>query len=692
MSTPETPRSGAPASPVSKPSDAILKGFRTTLEQRWKEFDEATMKEARNHPLLWWASEDTITTKRNENEDFKKAKATFDEVRTILGSLENDTTLKNALKWPGRLSQTIQTLRIYLDKADKAKEHNTVLSQTLADLTSLKAEMTEDTEDRKTAEIAKVAVAASVAAVADSARLVPDFSNAMEGGAKEIISEASKEVAGIKKNPLKKIAEFFGISNESIVGDMKEALSEKKSGGFEGIFASIKIFFYGFLAKIMGIDIAKSLTPEEMKLAGIVPKVEKKKDAEQQTGKEQVKEAFNEATYKTVSAFLIKKAYYEPGKSSFSTGLDIQKSQEEKVRLARIAGHLTLPEIRKGSYTQITQRAIAMPGDIPTLVSILQKNEKMLDSILHGSMPDWKEKPLTQVFEAANLYGGFLFTFDTSVDTMKTNMADMDISKAIWNLNIFSKDSPLLKSSISSLQKKEQWGFTQKILEIGFGWSSGVGAKEFQTTNYLSFEKELTPEEKVFMQKFFEFSTKILSTMYGILDGDSKSSIKSMWDNPNTTPKLAEMMSLYVLTGGNTDIASMNLAQKTAITRAPLKFATERNDAKVLANLVPYYASIVIDGESLMPPDVREVLKMSFQEVQWSILEKIGAFVGMSATATWEFAANNPFYAAMIATAFLFGGWAVLIALLRAKIFVLWGTLVAALTAWMMPAAASTKR
>ena len=89
-----------------------------------------------------------------------------------------------------------------------------------------------------------------------------------------------------------------------------------------------------------------------------------------------------------------------------------------------------------------------------------------------------------------------------------------------------------------------------------------------------------------------------------------------MWDNPNTTPKLAEMMSLYVLTGGNTDIASMNLAQKTAITRAPLKFATERNDAKVLANLVPYYASIVIDGESLMPPDVREVLKMSFQEVQ----------------------------------------------------------------------------
>lgn len=80
--------------------------------------------------------------------------------------MTNDISLKSAIKSPGNLASTIQTLTAYLDKADKAKEHNTVLSQTLADLTSLKAKMTEDTEDRRQAEVAKGAVAASVAAVA----------------------------------------------------------------------------------------------------------------------------------------------------------------------------------------------------------------------------------------------------------------------------------------------------------------------------------------------------------------------------------------------------------------------------------------------------------------------------------------------------------------------------------------------
>ena len=58
--------------------------------------------------------------------------------------------------------------------------------------------MTENTEDKKTAEVAKVAVAASVAATAavaaESARLAPDFSNAMGDGVKEIMSEATSEL------------------------------------------------------------------------------------------------------------------------------------------------------------------------------------------------------------------------------------------------------------------------------------------------------------------------------------------------------------------------------------------------------------------------------------------------------------------------------------------------------------------
>jgi len=68
---------------------------------------------------------------------------------------------------------------------------------------------------------------------------------------------------------MKKIVEFFGFTESSILNDFKGALAEKKVGGFDGVFAGIKIWFYGFLAKLTGVNIAKSLTPEELKLAGI---------------------------------------------------------------------------------------------------------------------------------------------------------------------------------------------------------------------------------------------------------------------------------------------------------------------------------------------------------------------------------------------------------------------------------------
>ena len=46
MSTPETLKSSPASSPTS-PSDTLLKNFRATLDQRWSEFDTATMAESK---------------------------------------------------------------------------------------------------------------------------------------------------------------------------------------------------------------------------------------------------------------------------------------------------------------------------------------------------------------------------------------------------------------------------------------------------------------------------------------------------------------------------------------------------------------------------------------------------------------------------------------------------------------------
>ncbi len=654
----------APSLNTTPVGDTLLRNFRATLETSWAKFDNAV-------PTIWKAVSDDYTTVKQE----------YESSMQMLGWIKNDEALRADVPMRQKLDNTIRILRKHNADSDKEKRYNQALVEMEANLANLQKDVE---KNNTTLPVTPILVATAWWAIVTEA--ISWLWDTLKGW----IGELGKESEAIKKNPMKKMVGFLGFTDSSIVSDFKEALSEKKEWWFEWFIAEIKLWFYGLLAKIAWVDFAKHLTPEEMKLAGIKPKIEvKSENGDKQTGKERTKEVFDEATYKIVWTLLIKKAYYKPGASSFSTGLDVKKSQDEKAELARISAELSLPEIRKSSYTELSTGRTKTSKEIQ---SILSKNESMLESILHGSMPDWKEKPLTQIFQAASLYGGFLFAFDASLDTMKSDMANMDISKTIWNLNIFNKDSVLLKSSIEALQKKEKWGFTQRILEIGFGLSAKLWVGEFQTKNYPEFEKEFTNEEKLFMQKFFAFSTKILSTMYGILDTDSKTSIKSMWEDSSTTPQLAEIMSLYILTGGNADISSMNLSQKTAITLAPLKFATERNDAKVLANLIPYYSRIITDGESLIPADVREVLKMSFQEVQWSILEKIGALVGMSATATFEFAKNNPLSAAAIATAFLFGWWAVLIGFLRAKIFILWGTLVAALTAYIMPASASPKK
>lgn len=186
---------------------------------------------------------------------------------SVLGTIDTDAKLKQILETPGQLSSVINNLKDYLAKADKQKSYNTVLSHTLADLTGLKAQITESAEDKKEAELAQAAVPAAIAVTTGT--LGTGAIDSLNSAMREQSQALGTELSAIKKNPMKKIAEFFGFSESRIISDYKEALAEKKAGGFDAAFAGIKIWFYGFLAKLTGTDIAKSLSPDERKLAGI---------------------------------------------------------------------------------------------------------------------------------------------------------------------------------------------------------------------------------------------------------------------------------------------------------------------------------------------------------------------------------------------------------------------------------------
>ena len=628
------------ATPDNKSSDTILKGFRTTLEQRWQEFDEATMKEAHNHPLAWLASEDTLTAKRNENADFKKAKATFDEARTTLGSLENDAALKNAIKWSGKLSITIQTLTTYLDKADKAKEHNTVLSQTLADLTSLKAQMTENTEDQRVAEVAKVAVATSAAAVAESALLVPDFSNAMGDGAREIMSEAGKEVASIKKNPLKKIAEFFGFSNESIISDMKEALSEKKSGGFEGVLAGIKIWFYGFLAKIMGTDIAKSLTPEEMKLAGMKPRIEKKGgERRRNDNAERLKEAGNTAlirtSYKWFARIFIQPVIDTSGKKKIFSYEDIdqlitintfkdmpfQKLIELHTRYQNVSN-------KKGILADV---GISDPNIDPELIVFVIER---ITTWKWGAYIDKHALPWTD----ASFTVGWVFSrlhkhmhLGEKFSTLKPSKpitGPSDIGEFMGEIGT-KLDMPLDNPSSLLSNIDYEWSF--KDLSIGASMLGYIGTIRKLNINQIDqktiTEADIDSEWKKSMQKVLDFWKTFQNTIADKFSfgqsAEYKNFLQEKWAN------LGDVFRLYVVTGWNPSYEGMNAAQQAYIYMKLWNIlGTDGNFRGTYFNK-PLISAFFDDATQFtIPPDVKNIIGTLFNSAIETSLDKIGWFIG----------------------------------------------------------------
>lgn len=143
MTLPESPR----VTPPETSSNKLLNQFRSTLDKRWSEFDVATLREAGWVRLI-----------RDNHADFIKAKASFEWAKKVLGTITTDKELKAQLNAPGVLAGTIADLESYfstLNAQDKQKEYNKVVASTIADLSSLKAQVSGTFDDARKAEQAR---------------------------------------------------------------------------------------------------------------------------------------------------------------------------------------------------------------------------------------------------------------------------------------------------------------------------------------------------------------------------------------------------------------------------------------------------------------------------------------------------------------------------------------------------------
>lgn len=261
MTTPEILKT-SPVTPKSMPSDTLLLNFRATLDASWQKFDRAV-------PDIGKVLSD----------EYKTVQAEYTKAINLLSTIKTDDALRMNIPLKEQLESTIQTLRKHNAESNKQEAFNRALVDMEKNLAKLQQEV--ENNNSKKSSLTESPIATLPTAIGwglISTALVGENSGTaifketqkwLTDIVGDVIKWADTEFTEMKKNPMKKFAEFLWWDEMGIANDMKEALSEKKNGWFDGMWGSIKVMFYWFLARLMGIDVSKSLTPEELQLAWI---------------------------------------------------------------------------------------------------------------------------------------------------------------------------------------------------------------------------------------------------------------------------------------------------------------------------------------------------------------------------------------------------------------------------------------
>lgn len=616
--------------PLKAPGDLQLKKFRETLRQRWNEFDKATMQEAQTrvneHPLGWFTD---AQTERNKDADFIKAKATFDEAMTALWSIDSDEKLKQILETPGRLSSVINSLKDYLAKADNQKAYNNVLSHTFADLTGLRAQMTETAEDKKEADLAKASLPAL--ATITWASLATEAASWLSDAVWEWVKDLGKEVADIKKNPMKKIAEFLGFTDSSIMGDFKSALSEKKAGWFKWFFASIKLWFYGFMAKFMGVDMAKHLTPEEMKLAGIKGKVEgwvKPETGKESEGREKIQDVTKNILYGWAFSGLI--SFHQGFLSGITGEKDPSKNKARIWAVYRYQSMYDLPyEKAQSLYATYKSnpdnpallkelwvtdpKSSISPRDIFAALALIVDDKLMSTKTLQKNIGQNKNITVWALLTGSHGDWAIANDFEKIDPTLSVNPSQI-FSQVFGNIGARFQVSKVWDSyKFGNSETQEQ---AQKIGAEGIVLTE-ITLTDIDINNIQDSEidkQKLDPKSKELLRKLIAFWNVVKWPLAKDFSFGQESEYSQFYNTAKITP--ISLLKLYLVTWGDTNLLSMASPRKMgiyAIIResffdGPNKDKWAELFDKSIIKIATTWAMTPMDLDKYIPKDVQEAM------------------------------------------------------------------------------------
>ncbi len=616
MSTSEIPKN-APASTPKSPSDTLLKNFQSTLEKRWTEFDSATMKEAQfqvsKHPLGWFTD---AQTERAKDANFIKAKAAFDQARSSLSAISDDTGLKQILNSPGNLLSAIETLEAHFALAtapEKAKEYNHVLANTLADLTSLRSQVTETAEDKKAAEVAAIAVK-TMPAVAVAAVAIWWAESLLSGAdAKWLLSEGSKE---IKTSIKSAIAEALGFDKKTMIDDMSKR-AKWESIGFMG---TIRVMIFALLNKISFLGITDDWSPEEMKMAGLGGKVEEGKIEAPKEANKKWEEAKIEAqkllsaeSYELTTKLLI----YGASREKFQTalggalwaikdatwGLDDIKKKEAVMSIAIVI--IGYDKVKTKSWAEIqslwqtgllTYIGKSEPQDRAAVDLIFRMLNIQSDRLSRVFVwEDWTKIPLGKLM--ATLYTREWYD---KIESLTEGMKNIDISKA-WQIptDIFTKitknaDGISKINWIVDYESLKNQGITTSfVLQILTfkNWERSIAAFQNDMKN-----SNFSQQEKSFLDKILS-ENNFLVPLRSSLENRFGFTPELMQYMKADTLSVKDTLEIYAITGWEWDISKLNKGRKALLfTRLQVLFGAQDANA-----LWTYLNKLATDGADKYP-------------------------------------------------------------------------------------------
>lgn len=608
VATLEKPQNNPVGSPAKAPGDTLLKNFRATLDAGWTKFDTAV-------PPVWKIGPFA-------SDDYVKVKIEYEAAKQMLANIKSDDELRANVPMRQKLDETIKMLKKHNAESDKAEWYN----KALVEMESNLAKLQQDVEKNNTT----LPVAPVV--VAGGAALATEAANGLSSAVRDWAQDLGKEVAAIKKNPMKKIAEFLGFTDSSIASDIKEALAEKKAGWFDGFFASIKLWFYGFMAKFTGADLSASLTPEEMKLAGIKGKVAEwvKPDSgkEWEGNKEKIQDVTKNILYGWAFSGLI--SFHQGFLSGITAEKDPSKNKARIWAVYRYQSMYDLPyEKAQSLYAThksnpdnpallkelwvVDPKSTIVPRDIFAALALIVDDKLMSTKTLQKNIGQNSNITVWSLLTGSHGDWAIANDFEKIDPTLSVNPSEI-FSQVFGNIGArfhISKDWDTYKFWNSETQEQaKKLGMDSVVL-----WEIITSKIDINTLQESEIDKQVWDiKTKELLRKLITFWKVVKWPLAKDFSFGQESEFSNFYNTANIAP--ISLLKLYLVTWGNADLSNMASPRKMwiyAIIRESFFDGPNKNKwaelfDKSIIKMATTWALTPMDIDKYIPKDVQEAM------------------------------------------------------------------------------------